>query len=145
MAIPSRGLLVTANEADLVEDGLARSHVMIFERGEGAPQYPTIVSTMVDGKPIGWGALSGLAVEYRIVQLYSRVKGKREAKLAFDVGQGTQDLGFKNELNVLFEAEPAVSVTLDVLDDDGTPTTGPATQPSTVGPNSSPNTGGRTN
>ncbi|MBB4086277.1 outer membrane protein assembly factor BamD [Sphingomonas carotinifaciens] len=27
----------------------------------------------------------------------------------------------------------------------GTPTTGPATQPSTVGPNSSPNTGGRTN
>ena len=36
VAIPSRNLLVTANETDLVEDGLARSHVMIYERAEGA-------------------------------------------------------------------------------------------------------------
>ena len=48
-------------------------------------------------------SLSGLALEYRVVQLYSRDTGKREAKLAFDVGQGTQDLGFRNELNVLFD------------------------------------------
>lgn len=68
-------------------------------------------------------ALSGLAVEYRLVQLYSREHGKREAKLAFDVGQGTQDLGFRNELNILFEIAPAHRVQLEVLDDDGTPTT----------------------
>jgi hypothetical protein len=68
--------------------------------------------------------LSGLTLEYRIVELYSRDSGKREAKLAFDVGQGTQDLGFRNEINVLFECEPAVSVVLDVIDDDGRPTTG---------------------
>jgi hypothetical protein len=68
-------------------------------------------------------ALSGLGLEYRIVQLSSRDAGKREAKLAFDVGQGTQDLGFRNELNILFEATPAVRVKLDVLDDDGSPTT----------------------
>lgn len=68
-------------------------------------------------------ALSGLALEYRLVQLYSREAGKREAKLAFDVGQGTQDLGFRNELNILFEVAPAVHVKLEVLDDDGTPTT----------------------
>ncbi len=67
--------------------------------------------------------LSGLALEYRLVQLYSREAGQREAKLAFDVGQGTQDLGFRNELNILFEAAPAVRVKLEVLDDDGTPTT----------------------
>ena len=42
----------------------------------------------------------------------------------FDVGQGTQDLGFRNEVNVLFNCEPAVEVTLEVLDDDGKPTTG---------------------
>ena len=42
----------------------------------------------------------------------------------FDVGQGTQDLGFRNEVNMLFDCEPAVEVTLDVLDDDGQPTTG---------------------
>ena len=53
-------------------------------------------------------------------ELYSRDAGKREAKLAFDVGQGTQDLGFRNEVAILFECEPAVELKLDVLDDDGT-------------------------
>jgi len=69
-------------------------------------------------------SLSGLKVEYRIIELYSRDVGKREAKLMFDVGQGTQDLGFRNELNLLFTCEPAVEVVLEVIDDDGTPTTG---------------------
>jgi hypothetical protein len=68
--------------------------------------------------------LSGLGLEYRILELYSRDVGKREAKLLFDVGQGTQDLGFRNELNILFNCEPAVDVVLEVIDDDGTPTTG---------------------
>ena len=68
--------------------------------------------------------LSGLGVEYRIIELYSRDVGRREAKLAFDVGQGTQDLGFRNEINILFHCEPAVEVVLDVIDDDGSPTTG---------------------
>jgi len=68
--------------------------------------------------------LSGLGLEYAVVQLYSRDAGKREAKLAFDVGQGTQDLGFRNEANILFDCRRAVAVRLDVLDDDGTPTTG---------------------
>ncbi|SSC68291.1 esterase-like activity of phytase family protein [Ciceribacter selenitireducens] len=60
VAIPSRNLLVTANETDLVEDGGARSHVMLYELGEGKAAYPTIRSEIVDGAPIGWGALSGL-------------------------------------------------------------------------------------
>lgn len=60
VAIPSRNLLVTANEADLVEDGGARSHVMIYERAEGQIAYPQLASATVDGAPIGWGALSGL-------------------------------------------------------------------------------------
>src|SRR5688572_7372245 len=51
--------------------------------------------------------LSGLAVEYRVVSLYSRDAGKREAKLQFDVGQGTQDLGFRSEVDLLFTAKPA--------------------------------------
>ncbi len=60
VAIPSRNLLVTANEADLAKDGGARSHVMIYERSEGKAAYPQIVSAQKDGMPIGWGALSGL-------------------------------------------------------------------------------------
>ena len=62
VAIPSRGLLVTANEADLVEDNGARAHVMVYERGDEAPRYPTIESAYDEAdRPIGWGALSGLA------------------------------------------------------------------------------------
>ena len=44
------------------------------------------------------------------IELYSRDAGRREAKLLFDVGQGTQDLGFRNEVNILFNCEPAVAV-----------------------------------
>lgn len=68
--------------------------------------------------------LSGLELEYRILQLYSRDRGQREATLAFDVGQGTQDLGFRNEAPVLFTCTPSVKVTLEVLDVDGQPTMG---------------------
>jgi alkaline phosphatase len=63
VAIPSRNLLVTANETDLGEEGLARSHVMVFERAEGLANYPMIVAEHEDGVPLGWGALSGLAAD----------------------------------------------------------------------------------
>ncbi|MDA1053887.1 MAG: CehA/McbA family metallohydrolase [Planctomycetota bacterium] len=68
--------------------------------------------------------LSGLELEYRVIQIYSRDRGKREATLKFDVGQGTQDLGFRNELAILFECQAAVKVEVTILDTDGTPTTG---------------------
>ena len=62
ISIPARNLFVTANETDLVEDGLARSHVMIFERAEGPATYPMITAKLTDeGTPLGWGALSALA------------------------------------------------------------------------------------
>lgn len=60
VAIPGRNLLATANETDLGEDGGARSHVMLYELAEGEKAYPTLVSNDIDGKPLGWGALSGL-------------------------------------------------------------------------------------
>jgi hypothetical protein len=64
VAIPSRNLLATANEVDLVEDGGARSHVMIYERAEGPANYPMIVADRTaEGVPLGWGALSGLAAD----------------------------------------------------------------------------------
>jgi hypothetical protein len=68
--------------------------------------------------------LSGLRVEYALAVLYSSEAGKREASIAFDVGQGTQDLGFRGAVPVLFDVRAAVPVTLSVKDHDGTPTTG---------------------
>jgi len=67
--------------------------------------------------------LSSLAVEYALVRIYSRDAGKREAKLTFDIGAGTQDLGARSEVDILFTCEPAVPVTLEVRDSDGRPTT----------------------
>jgi hypothetical protein len=67
--------------------------------------------------------LSGLPLEYRIVQLYSRDAGKREGKISFNVGQGTQDLGFRNEVDLLFECLPANEVTFRVRDENNNPTT----------------------
>ncbi|WP_200836540.1 CehA/McbA family metallohydrolase [Roseiconus lacunae] len=77
---------------------------------------------MYDSQPLHRN-LSGLGIEYRIVQLYSRDAGKREATLAMDVGQGTQDLGFRNEISLLFDCRPSVPVNLVIRDHDGTPTT----------------------
>ena len=66
--------------------------------------------------------LSGLAVEYAIALIASTESGKREGTIQFDVGQGTQDLGFRGEVPVLFEVLPANPVQLTILDVDGSPT-----------------------
>ncbi len=68
--------------------------------------------------------LSGLGVEYRIISLYSRDAGKREARFTFDVGQGTQDLGFRAQADLLFDCAPARDITLHVRDEHGAPATG---------------------
>lgn len=102
--------------------------------GNNDPEPPSTISahdvvqrwldiSMFDKPPLV-EQLSGLEVEYRVVELYCRDRGQREAKLAFDVGQGTQELGFRNEANMLFNCEACTRVKLTVLDDDGTPTTG---------------------
>lgn len=46
--------------------------------------------------------LRGGRLEYVPVRLTAREAGKREATLKFDVGQGTQDLGFRAEVPILF-------------------------------------------
>lgn len=64
VAIPGRNLLAVSNEADLGPEGGVRSHVTIYEYGAAAPAYPMIVSGLDDaGRPIGFGALSGLAAD----------------------------------------------------------------------------------
>lgn len=62
VAIPSRNLLVSANEVDLREDGLAPAHVMIYALADGPAAYPMITSAGSETL-IGWGALSGLAAD----------------------------------------------------------------------------------
>jgi EF hand len=68
--------------------------------------------------------LSGLKVEYALTLIYSSEAGQREAIIGFDAGQGTQDLGFRGELPILFTVRPAIPVRLAIRDDDGQPATG---------------------
>ncbi|WP_282052461.1 esterase-like activity of phytase family protein [Phaeobacter inhibens] len=60
--IPERGLLVSANEKDLIEDKGPRAHVMMYELQNGAPTYPHLTSAGAD-ELIGWGALSGMVAD----------------------------------------------------------------------------------
>jgi hypothetical protein len=46
--------------------------------------------------------LSGRRLEYCVLRLTARAAGKREATLRFDVGQGSEDLGFRAEVPILF-------------------------------------------
>ena len=66
--------------------------------------------------------LSGLPLEYRVLAIYSRDRGQRSAMIGFNVGQGTQDIGFRNEIPVLFNAMPAQALRLGVRDENGAPT-----------------------
>ncbi len=63
--------------------------------------------------------LTGLPVEYEILQVYSRDRGQRSAKIAMDVGQGTQDIGFRNDVLVVFDIAPTRSIPLAVRDENG--------------------------
>ncbi len=65
--------------------------------------------------------LSGLDLEYRVVQLYSRDAGEREATLQADAGFGEQDLGYRSSVAILFHILPAQALRLHLLDETGAP------------------------
>jgi hypothetical protein len=65
--------------------------------------------------------LLGIGVEYQILEVYSRDRGQRAAKISFNVGQGSQDIGFRNDTLIVFNALPAHRITLHVRDESGKP------------------------
>jgi hypothetical protein len=129
-------LVKVRNEAGVTAELKAESPnaLPVFSGSKGSPR-PDQTITQRDvrdrwldlamfKKPPFTAYLSGLELEYRIIQLYSRDAGKREAKLSFNVGQGTQDIGFRNDTDILFNCRPAADLTFRVLDERGRPTTG---------------------
>jgi hypothetical protein len=60
------------------------------------------LSAEVENKEPLSHTLNGRPLQYLVVRLTARESGKREATLRFDVGQGTQDLGFRAEVPILF-------------------------------------------
>jgi hypothetical protein len=81
------------------------------------------VDLSIYDKPPMSRRLSGLALEYRILEAYSRDRGQRAAEIAFNVGQGSQDIGFRNDIPVMFNALPAHAIKIHVRDEKGAPAT----------------------
>jgi hypothetical protein len=90
----------------------------IISEGQAANRF--LETQMYRAKPMT-DHLSGLKLEYAILQLYSSEYGKREVEIGFNIGQGSQDIGFRNTIHILFDIKPSVKVVLDVKDDDGAP------------------------
>lgn len=104
----------------------------VFVQSDSSPEPPKVVSPadardrwmsveIYDKEPMS-PSLSGLPLEYRILAIYSRDRGQRSAVIGFNVGQGTQDIGFRNEVSVLFNALPAIPLRLAVRDENGAAT-----------------------
>lgn len=69
--------------------------------------------------------LSGLNLEYATLQIYTSATGQREPSLGLHIGQGTQDLGLRNAINVLFNCKSSTKVVLDVKGQDDEPVMAP--------------------
>jgi hypothetical protein len=76
---------------------------------------------MFDDKPLE-PQLSGLPIEYRIATLYSRDRGTREAQVGATAGGGSDDLGFRNRVAIVFTIDPSADVTFALRDEHGRPT-----------------------
>lgn len=111
---------VYAGMASLSADRMQQQHLRKNENVEG--RSDRFLDVEMFAAPPMTPTLSGLEVEYALALIYSTEAGRREATITFDVGQGTQDLGFRAEAPVLFTVKPAIAVKLKVRDTDGAPT-----------------------
>ncbi len=117
-----QGGAVYAGAAEAILQRQAQTELNQSENTEG--KTDRFLSVEMFQRPPMTRQLSGLEVEYAIVLVYSSEFGKREATLGFDVGTGTQDIGFRGEVPILFDVKPAVPVKLELHDVDGQPTVG---------------------
>ncbi len=103
----------------------------VYIRSDGSPEPKHQVTTrevrdrwatisIYDKRPMP-RRLSGLAIEYVSREVVSRDSGQRSAQIAFNVGQGTQDVGYRNDVSILFTAQPAQLITIRVSDENGKP------------------------
>lgn len=66
-------------------------------------QWLQIEMTETDAKR---AELTGALLEYRLIQLKANQSGFRSAVIAMDVGQGTADIGFRNDTLMTFRCSP---------------------------------------
>lgn len=112
----------------LVEQDWAHFLVKVInEAGVTAPlrvesQEPEIDATIFIDRPMA-ERLSGAKLDYRLILVKGKAAGKIATVLTFDVGQGTQDLGFRADLLSNFISLPTTKIVLKPVDEKGNPTT----------------------
>jgi hypothetical protein len=124
-------LVKVHNEAglDKVQLTAASPNALPLSRHSTGKPDPKVVSVgevgkrfldlmMYGGQPLVRD-LSGLELEYRILQLYCRDSGRKEATLQFDLRRGKDLVAAGRPLDFVFESVPAVLVRLRIHDDDG--------------------------
>jgi len=100
MAIPSRNLLIAANELD-DRAVLSRSSLSIYQYQEAAASYPTIQSVdRVDGTPIPWGALSGLAAASSGSLVYAVEDSFYIKNRIFEIDTSSKPASLKREIRI---------------------------------------------
>jgi len=126
-------LVKVTNEAHITAPLLVESpnsgNVYVRSRGDPEPRMELTPHDAAErwadislfNKPPMNKRLTGLAAEYQILEIYSRDEGQRAAKLSFSVGQGSQDIGFRNDTMIVFNALPAHRITLHIHDEHGKP------------------------
>ncbi len=112
-----------------------------MHRGSTSASAPKVVSVgavnqryldlMMFGNQPLLRELSGLELEYRILQVYCRDAGRKEARLGFSLGRDEvgrnpprRKTADSPTIPILFDSQPAVLVRFQVRDHDGKPTTG---------------------
>jgi hypothetical protein len=120
IALASRRLEATSpNAAPLTRRSSNKPDPKVVSVGEVGKRFLDLL--MFDQQPMV-AELSGLEVEYRILSVYCRDSGRKEATFRFRFHQ-PRDAKEKSietaDLRVLFDAVPAVVVRLKVLDHDG--------------------------
>lgn len=111
---------VYAGTVEAILKRQAQTELKINENVKGERRFLDV--EIFDQSPMT-SRLSGLQAEYLLALIYSSEAGQREATVAFDIGEGTQDLGFRSEVPVLFSVAAAVPVKLKINDFDDQPTT----------------------
>ncbi len=67
--------------------------------------------------------LTGLSLEYHLLQLYSRDVGKREAKLTFTIGHEEQNSSSQNIVDIPFQCLPTQELTFHIIEENNEPAT----------------------
>lgn len=100
VAIPARGLMVSASEVD--DRGLpARAALNLYRYEQAAPAYPTIESAdRADGKPMPWGALSGMVAATSGNTVYAVDDSFYRANRIFTVDVGVTPAVIRAELRI---------------------------------------------